>query len=301
MTLRFDGKVVIVTGAGGGLGRSHALEFAKRGASVVVNDLGGDIKGQTGASSRPADLVVDEIRRAGGKAVANYDSVVDGDKIVKTAIDSFGRIDIVVNNAGILRDVSYHKMTEKDWDLIYQVHTLGAHRVTRAAWPYFREQKFGRVINTSSASGLYGNRGQVNYASAKLGLVGFTMALAKEGERRGIFANAIAPIAGSRMTETVWPKDIVDLLKPEFVTPLVIYLAHPSTKENGSYFEVGGGWVGKVQIARAAGEFFDIDKISPEKLASGWNKVTDMTNSTFPDVAPMELVMGHLSNKLAKL
>src|SRR5256885_12700173 len=183
--LRFDGKVVVVTGAGQGLGRSHALLFARRGAKVVVNDLGGSHTG-SGKSSAAADKVVAEIKELGGNAVANYDSVEDGDKIVKTAVDAFGRIDIVINNAGILRDTTFHKMTREDWDLIFKVHVLGAFRVTHAAWPLMREQGYGRIIFTTSAAGLYGNFGQANYSAAKLALVGLTQTLALEGDKKNI-------------------------------------------------------------------------------------------------------------------
>nr|MBA3503705.1 SDR family NAD(P)-dependent oxidoreductase [Deltaproteobacteria bacterium] len=175
--LRFDGKVALVTGAGGGLGRSHALLLASRGAKVVVNDLGGSFTGE-GKSASAADKVVDEIKAAGGQAVANYDSVEDGDKIIKTAIDAFGGIDIVINNAGILRDVSFQKMTQQDWDLVYKVHVLGAMKVTHAAWNHMRDKGYGRIINTASAAGIYGNFGQANYAMAKLGIHGFTQTLA---------------------------------------------------------------------------------------------------------------------------
>ena len=172
MSIRFDGRVAIVTGAGVGLGRSHALGLAKLGAKVVVNDLGGSAQGE-GANASAADRVVEEIRQAGGTAVANHDSVTDGEKIVQHALDSFGRIDVVVNNAGILRDVSFHKMTEADWDLVYQVHVKGSFAVTHAAWPHMREAGYGRVVMTASAAGIYGNFGQANYAMAKLGLHGF--------------------------------------------------------------------------------------------------------------------------------
>src|SRR6187401_119325 len=174
--LRFDGRVALVTGAGNGLGRSHALLLAARGAKVVVNDLGGGIHGE-GKSQSAADTVVEEIKAAGGQAAANYDSVEDGAKIVQTAIDAFGKIDIVINNAGILRDVSFQKMTQTDWDLVYKVHVLGAFRVTHAAWPYMRDAGYGRIIMTTSASGIYGNFGQANYSMAKLGLHGFTQTL----------------------------------------------------------------------------------------------------------------------------
>ena len=226
-TLRFDGRVAIVTGAGGGLGRSHALLLASRGAKVVVNDLGGSFTGE-GKSASAADKVVAEIKAAGGEAVANYDSVEDGDKIVKTAIDAFGRIDIIINNAGILRDVSFQKMTQNDWDLVYRVHVLGAFRVIHAAWNYMRDAGYGRIMNTSSASGIYGNFGQANYSMAKLGLHGFTQTLALEGKKRNIVVNTIAPIAGSRMTETVLPPALLEALKPEYVSPLVAKLVHES-------------------------------------------------------------------------
>ena len=174
--LRFDGKVAIVTGAGNGLGRSYALLLGSRGAKVVVNDLGKSLKGEDekGQKMQPADVVVEEIKKAGGEAVANYDSVEFGDKIVKTAVDTFGTVDIVINNAGILRDVTFHKMTELDWDLIMKVHLKGAFSVTRAAWPIMREKKYGRIVNTGSSAGVFGSFGQANYSTAKLGLWGFT-------------------------------------------------------------------------------------------------------------------------------
>ncbi|KAG0078731.1 hypothetical protein BGZ92_001344 [Podila epicladia] len=231
--LRFDGRVVIVTGAGGGLGRSHALSFGARGASVVVNDLGGSHTGE-GASTRAADVVVEEIRAAGGKAVANYDSVLDGDKIVETAMKAFGRVDIVINNAGILKDVSFARMTDAQWDAIFAVHVDGAYKVLKAAWPIFRKQKYGRIINTTSAAGIYGNFGQANYSAAKLALVGLTSTLALEGKKDNIYCNVIAPMAASRMTETVLPPDMLQSLKPEMVTPLVEYLCHESSTENES-------------------------------------------------------------------
>ena len=211
--LRFDGQVVVVTGAGGGLGKAYATFFGSRGASVVVNDLGGSFKGEgnstrvsfktssTTASSfnhtntrKAADVVVEEIKAAGGKAVANYDSVESGEKIIETAIQNFGRIDVLLNNAGILRDVSFKNMKDQDWDLIMKVHVKGSYKCARAAWPHFRKQKYGRVINTASSAGLFGNFGQANYSAAKLSMVGFTETLAKEGAKYNIHANVIAPI-----------------------------------------------------------------------------------------------------------
>ena len=217
--IRFDNRVAIVTGAGGGLGRSHALLFASRGAKVVVNDLGGAVDG-SGASKNAADKVVDEIKAKGGEAVASYDGVDTPEgaaRIVAKAKEAFGKLDIVVNNAGILRDVSFMKMTDEDWDKILRVHLSGGMYVTRAAWPLLRENNFGRVVFTTSAAGLYGNFGQANYSSAKLGLVGLTKTLAHEGAKYNIKCNAIAPIAKSRMTETVMPPPVLEKLLPDYV------------------------------------------------------------------------------------
>lgn len=280
--VRFDGRVAIVTGAGNGLGRSHALSFAARGAKVVVNDLGGSTFGE-GADKAAADLVVDEIKAAGGEAVANYDSVTDGGKIVQTALDAFGRVDIVVNNAGILRDTSFHKMSETDWDLVYEVHVKGAFAVTHAAWPHMREQEYGRVIFTASAAGIYGNFGQVNYSMAKLGQHGMSQALAQEGRKRNILVNTIAPMAGSRMTETVLPPEIVEQLKPEYVTPLVLKLCDDKSEEWGGLYEVGAGWFGKLRWERARGVGLPIGEgISPEDINAAWDKITDFTDATHP-------------------
>jgi (3R)-3-hydroxyacyl-CoA dehydrogenase / 3a,7a,12a-trihydroxy-5b-cholest-24-enoyl-CoA hydratase / enoyl-CoA hydratase 2 len=280
--LRFDGKVAVITGAGAGLGKSHALIFASRGAKVVVNDLGGAFTGG-GASARAADAVVDEIKAAGGIAVANYDSVTDGAKIIETAIKNFSRVDILVNNAGILRDTSFHKMTKEDWDLIFKVHVEGAFACTHAAWPYMREQNYGRVIFTSSAAGLYGNFGQVNYSAAKLGLVGFSNSLALEGAKKNIFSNAIAPVAASRMTETILPPEVLANLKPEYVTPLVAYLSHESSTENGGIFEVGAGFFGKLRWERSTGKTFKLGRaITPETVATVFSEICDFKTSTHP-------------------
>ncbi len=280
--LRFDGKVVIVTGAGGGLGRSHALAFGARGAKVVVNDLGGSAHGD-GKSASAADRVVDEIKSAGGEAVANYDSVEDGAKIVQTALDAFGRIDIVVNNAGILRDVSFHKMTDAEWDLVYRVHVRGSYAVTRAAWDHMRDQEFGRIVMTASAAGIYGNFGQANYAMAKLGLVGFANTLAVEGRKRNVFVNTIAPIAGSRLTETVLPKEITDALRPEYVSPLVLWLCHEDCDETGGLFEVGGGYFGKLRWERAAGKTYRVGRaISAEDVKSAWSEIRGFEKAEHP-------------------
>tara|TARA_R110002073_G_scaffold177151_3_gene335001 strand:+ start:35886 stop:38915 length:3030 start_codon:yes stop_codon:yes gene_type:complete len=300
--LRFDGKVAIVTGAGNGLGRSHALMLAARGAKVVVNDLGGGMGGE-GQSSKAADIVADEIKAAGGEAAANYDSVVDGEKIVQTAMDTFGRIDIVINNAGILRDTSFAKMSEADWDLIYQVHVKGAYKVTAAAWPHMREQKYGRIIMTASAAGIYGNFGQANYSMAKLGVTGFANTLAREGGGRNIFSNTIAPLAGSRLTETVLPEELIKALKPEYVSPLVAWLCHEECDENGSLFEVGGGYFGKLRWERSEGKMYRVGRnITPDTIKGAWSEIIDFSNATHPaDInESMQPIMSNISKGESK-
>ncbi|XP_006010793.1 peroxisomal multifunctional enzyme type 2 isoform X2 [Latimeria chalumnae] len=281
--LRFDGRVVLVTGAGGGLGREYALAFAERGASVIVNDLGVSIKGE-GKSSSAADKVVEEIRAKGGKAVANYDSVEDGDKLVQTALNEFGRIDVLINNAGILRDRSFARTSDLDWDLIHRIHLRGSFLVTRAAWNHMKNQKFGRIIMTSSAAGIYGNFGQANYSAAKLGLLGLSNTLAIEGKKYNIHSNTIAPTAGSRLTQTVMPQDLLDALKAEYVAPLVLWLCHESCQENGSLFEVGAGWIGKLRWERTLGATVRQKNhmMTPEAVQDAWNQICDFENASKP-------------------
>ncbi|XP_029366016.1 peroxisomal multifunctional enzyme type 2 isoform X1 [Echeneis naucrates] len=283
MSLSFEGRVVLVTGAGGGLGREYALDFAKRGASVVVNDLGADTKGG-GKSSAAADKVVEEIKAKGGKAVANYDSVEDGEKLIQAALDSFGRIDIVVNNAGILRDRSFPRTSDLDWDLIQRIHLRGSFLVTRAAWNHMKNQKFGRIIMTASAAGIYGNFGQANYSAAKLGMLGLANTLAIEGRKYNIHCNTIAPVAGSRLTETVMPPDLVASLKPEYVSPLVLWLCHDQCQENGGLFEVGAGWIGKLRWERSRGRIVrqKNQPMNPEAVRDQWDKICDFTDATKP-------------------
>ncbi|KAM6475423.1 peroxisomal multifunctional enzyme type 2 [Liasis olivaceus] len=291
-SLRFDGRVVLVTGAGGGLGRAYALAFAERGASVVVNDLGGDIKGH-GKSSSAADKVVQEIRAKGGKAVANYDSVEAGEKLVQTALDAFGKIDILINNAGILRDRSFARISDEDWDIIHKVHLRGSFLVTRAAWSHMKNQKFGRIIMTSSAAGIYGNFGQANYSAAKLGLLGLANTLAVEGKKYNIHCNTIAPTAGSRLTQTVMPPDMVDALKPEYVAPLVLWLCHERCQENSGLFEVGAGWVGKLRWERSLGAIVRQKNhlVTPEAVELNWEKICNFDNAQKPQNIQESLVM----------
>ncbi|NBN88729.1 MAG: SDR family oxidoreductase [Actinobacteria bacterium] len=252
--LGFDGKVAIITGAGGGLGRQHALLLAKRGALVVVNDLGGNIDG-TGGDASAAQKVVDEIKAAGGEAVADHNSVATpegGAAIVKTAVDTFGRVDIVINNAGILRDKSFHNMSPDLMNPVFDVHLKGAFHVTQPAWVLMREQGYGRIISTSSAAGIFGNFGQTNYGAAKLGLVGFTRVLAVEGAKYNIKANAIAPLALTRMTEDLMGA-LADKLDPSQVSPIVAWLAHEDCPVTGQVYSVGGGRVANVFFGETQG------------------------------------------------
>ena len=247
--------VAVITGAGGGLGRQHALLMAARGALVVVNDLGGTIDG-SGADASAAQKVVDEIVAAGGEAVANHDSVSTaegGEGIIQTAIDAYGRVDIVINNAGILRDKTFHNMTSEFVDPVIDVHLKGAFNVTRPAWIHMREQGYGRIVSTSSAAGIFGNFGQTNYGAAKMGLVGFTRVLAVEGAKYNIKANAIAPLALTRMTEALFSGAMAEKLQPEKISPIVAYLAHEECPVSGEVYSVGGGRVARVFIAETEG------------------------------------------------
>jgi NAD(P)-dependent dehydrogenase (short-subunit alcohol dehydrogenase family) len=252
--LGFDGKVAIITGAGGGLGRSHALELARRGALIVVNDLGGSVDG-TGSGSTAAQAVVDEIAAAGGEAVANYDSVATpdgGSAIVQSALDTWGRVDIIINNAGILRDASFKNMDPDRVSSVLDVHLRGAFNVTQPAWEHMRNQGYGRIVNTSSGAGVFGNFGQTNYGAAKMGLVGLTRVLAVEGAKNNIKANAIAPVAKTRMTEDLLGP-AADKLLPELVTPLVAFLVHEDVPVTGELYSVGGGRVARVFLGVTRG------------------------------------------------
>jgi len=248
--IRFDDRVAVVTGAGAGLGRAYALELGRRGCKVVVNDLGGARDG-SGGSQSAADKVVEEITAAGGEAVANYDSVASaegGEAIVETALEAFGRLDIVINNAGILRDRSFAKMSQEEWDAVLGVHLEGAHHVTQPAFKVMKAQGYGRIVLTTSAAGLFGNFGQANYSSAKLGLVGLMNTLKLEGERSDILVNTVAPIAGTRLTEDILPPELFEKLKPEFVAPLVCFLCSEQCPTTGSIYNAGGGYYGRAAM-----------------------------------------------------
>lgn len=284
MSLSFKDKVVVVTGAGGGLGKHYCLEYAKRGAKVVVNDLGGSLSGQ-GGGSKAADIVVDEIRAAGGIAVADYNNVLDGDKIIETAVKNFGTVHILINNAGILRDAQFKKMDPKDFQLVIDVHVNGAFKATRAAWPYFRKQEFGRIVNTASPAGLYGNFGQANYSAAKSGLIGFAETLAKEGEKYNITANVIAPLARSRMTENILPEPILQQLGPEKIAPLVLYLTHDVNEANGQIFELAAGFYSQIRWQRSGGALFKPDSsFTPEVVAKKFDEIMNFDDSAKPEL-----------------
>jgi len=271
-------RVVVVTGAGGGLGREYALTLAREGASVVVNDLGGSRDG-TGAGHNMADQVVEEIKAAGGRAAANYDSVAEPDgaaNIIKTAVDEFGKVDGVVSNAGILRDGTFHKMSFENWDAVLKVHLYGGYNVIRAAWPHFREQSFGRVVVATSTSGLFGNFGQANYGAAKLGLVGLINTLAQEGAKYNIKTNAVAPIAATRMTEDILPPEVLKNLTPDFVAPVVAYLCSEEVPDTDSIFIVGGGKVQRTALFQNEGVTFKTPP-SVDEIASHWAEIDDLS------------------------
>ncbi|UCC61727.1 MAG: SDR family NAD(P)-dependent oxidoreductase, partial [Anaerolineae bacterium] len=277
---RFDGRVAIVTGAGGGLGRVYALELAKRGAQVVVNDLGGARDG-SGAATDPADAVVQEIVRAGGVAIANYDSVASpegGERIVQTALDHFGRLDILVNNAGILRDKSFVKMTPQMWDAVLAVHLQGAYNVTRPAFIAMRHNGYGRIVMTTSAAGLFGNFGQSNYSAAKMGLVGLMNTLKLEGQKYDIKVNTVAPIAATRLTQDILPPDLADRLKPEFVAPLVLLLCSEQCPVSGGVYNAGMGTYSRATVI--SGPVTRIGKEgempTPEAIAAHWPTILSL-------------------------
>lgn len=294
--IRYDNRVAIITGAGAGLGKTYALELARRGAKVVVNDLGGARDGQ-GSSTNAADAVVEEIKAAGGEAVPNYDSVASkegGDNIVKTAVDAFGKVDIVINNAGILRDKSIPKMTQDEWELVLAVHLKGAFYVTQPAFGIMKENAFGRVVNTASGAGLYGNFGQINYASAKMGLVGMMHSINTEGAKYNIKCNTIAPIAASRLTEDILPPELFEKLDPKYVMPLVLYLVSEELQDANMIFNCAAGWFSRTAIMCGTGTTIGdgTKDIAVEEVRDAWKDITSLD-----DIKPLN----HVNDSFAYL
>ena len=280
MSIEFNDKVAIVTGAGGGIGKEHALELARRGAKVVVNDLGGSVDG-SGASDA-AEEVVELIKSEGGEAISNGASVTDLDAVknmVQQTMDEWGRIDILVNNAGILRDKSFHKVSVEDFNLVMDVHFQGSLNCTHTIFPIMREQEYGRIIFTSSASGVYGNFGQTNYGSAKMAMIGLMNTLKLEGQNKNIFTNSITPVAYTRMTEGLIPEDFGQNLKSEYITPAVIYLASDQAP-NGVIIAAGAGVFSRINIQESMGVSLGTgEDMTPENIHANWDKISDMTNA----------------------
>lgn len=291
--ITFDGRVAVITGAGGGLGRGYALELARRGARVVVNDLGGAVDG-SGSSETAADRVVSEIEAGGGEAVASYDSVSTrdgGEAIVQTALDTYGKVDIVINNAGILRDKSFSNMTMDEAEAVIDVHLKGAFFVSNPAFKVMKENSYGRFVHTSSASGIFGNFGQANYGAAKAGLVGLSNVLAIEGEKYNIKSNAIAPTAKTRMTEDILGP-FADMFDPDQVTPMVVYLASEENPHTHQVFSVGGGRYARVFIGTNDGWFAGQGVVPPaEAIAENIESIRDITEFEVPMNNNDELMM----------
>lgn len=281
MDIRFDGQVAIVTGAGNGLGRSHALGLAARGAKVVVNDFGGARDG-TGGSSAAADSVVQEIRASGGEAIANGANVTDFaqcESMAAQALSQWGRIDILINNAGILRDRSFGKMTPADWQPVIDVHLTGSANCSLAVWNAMKERNFGRILMTTSTSGLYGNFGQANYGTAKMGAVGLMNTLVIEGAKNNIRVNCIAPTAATRMTEDILTPEMLAMLKPEFVTPAALYLVSADAP-NRTVMLAGAGYFATVEIRESEGLHLPESERTPESVAARFAQISAMDNAS---------------------
>ena len=276
MSISFADQVAIVTGAGGGLGRCHALELARRGAKVVINDLGGTMDG-SGGSSDAAEAVVAEIKAMGGEAIANGGSVSDragAQSMVEDAMNAWGRVDVLINNAGILRDKSFSKMTLDDFEMVVNVHLMGAAYCSHAVWPIMREQNYGRILMTTSPSGLYGNFGQTNYGAAKMGQVGLMNSMKIEGAKNNIHTNSIAPVAATRMTENLMPEEVLEKLGPELVTPAAIFLVSEEAP-NGVILQAQGGQYSLAAVVENNGVNLGVDATADD-VASSYEAIVDM-------------------------
>lgn len=305
--LRFDGQTAVITGAGRGLGREYALLLASRGANVVVNDYGGSRSGDRTNKESVADKVCDDISKistSSGKAVANFDSIATetgAQNLVDCAIKNFNRVDILINNAGILRDKSFVKMTVEDWDQVCNIHLRGSFLITKFCWPIMRQQEYGRIIMTSSTSGLYGNFGQANYAAAKMGLIGLSNTLAIEGKKANIHCNTVVPMAVSRMTHDILPEELSQRLDPAYVAPLVAWLCHKECEESGAIYEAAGKWFGRHSLQRGTGKYISEVSKSPhqqdhraiELVADNWNKISNLD-----EASRMDSFTGHMGELL---
>jgi len=295
--IRFDDKVAIVTGAGGGLGRQHALELARRGAKVVVNDLGGSVDG-SGGGSDAAKAVVEEIKALGGQAIANGSSVTDDAgvaRMVQDAMAAWGRIDILIANAGILRDKSFTKMELADFQLVVDVHLMGTVKPAKAVWDIMRQQNYGRIVVTTSATGLYGNFGQSNYGAAKAGVLGVMRSLSIEGQKNNVHVNAICPVAATRMTEGVIPPELLSKLNPEFVTPGVIHLVSEGAP-TGTILVAGAGVFSLATVYETGGVYLGEGGLSAEEVRDNWDKIADPTAQQ-----PMNQALDQIAKIIGKL
>lgn len=284
MSLDFSDKVAIVTGSGGGIGKGYALELARRGAKIVVNDLGGSVDG-TGGSVTAAEAVVEEIVANGGEAIANGSNVSNQSEVkdmVNSALNKWGRVDILINNAGILRDKSFPKMEWDDFVAVINVHLLGSALCAHSVFPVMKEQEYGRIIMTSSSSGLFGNFGQTNYAAAKMGVVGLMNTLKLEGAKYNVHTNSIAPTATTRMTEHLFPAEFGEQLDPKYIIPAVVYLASEKAP-NGEILEAGGGVIANTYIMETMGKYFGTDEnFTAEAVADHWNEIANTTDARRP-------------------